>query len=170
MGWRKFWVQLISQYIHLFKLVQIFCYMIKSKKRAARLKYFFQCLFCLLSSTTVLSQESPGSAFKGSWLSVRGKDSIKLEFVNDSNVFVHLGWSYYKMKSPYKYRISQMGGDQILTITSPDKAIKDSIVFTMTRMDQDQYLLKDMYHEFADAPPQKDLFENEKRVLRRQKQ
>jgi hypothetical protein len=132
------------------------------------MKYSLLLLVLLITFHSGYSQQATQHNFKGNWISVSSKDTIKLNVVNSSRIFVQIG-SNTELKI-YKYRIATQEANLILTIKSMDiNKAQDSLIFTLTKVNDEEYKIKSLMIQHSDRPPESWLLENISYTLTKEK-
>jgi hypothetical protein len=116
------------------------------------MKYILLLFIVLTYGTLGFSQQSVENDFKGNWISVSYKDTIRLHVLNSNRILVQLH-SNVQM-GIYRYEITSQYSDLVLIIKSVEKKTKDSLIIILTKVNAEEYKIKSIIAQYYDRPPE----------------
>ena len=106
----------------------------------------------LISEISVFSQQSVENDFKGNWISVSSKDTIRLHVLKNNRILVQLH-SNVPM-AIYRYEILFQNSDLFLVIKSIEKKTQDSLIIILSKVNDEEYKIKSIVAQYYDRPPE----------------
>jgi len=130
------------------------------------MKQLFIIQLIIVNAIAAYSQSDLQNDFKGTWISGANKNTMKLNFVDGTKIFVDLG-ADGNMQGQYKFHT--FNNNIILSIRSLDKTRTDSLIFTLTKLNKEEYKIIMIEHLYNDRPPEHLLDERNTYLLKKVK-
>ncbi|MBS1948294.1 MAG: hypothetical protein JST47_11050 [Bacteroidetes bacterium] len=119
--------------------------------------------FC---SMAAFPQPGQNGDFAGIWYAKIDNDSMKLNFIGDTDVLVNLN-RYDKFHG--KYDFEARSNKVLMKVWPAEKKRRDTLLFIMTKNTDDEYIINQLAHVYFERPPEMLLLESKTYFLRRLK-
>ena len=125
---------------------------------------------CLFTEPSAFSQSTFQNNLKGKWISVNERDTLTLNFIDNTRCEGNLGITHGKIGA-YSYKIRTVNNNTLLSLKPNAQTAMnyDSLIFTMARLDNEEFKIKTVVRYYNDRPPESLLEENKIYLLKKEK-
>jgi hypothetical protein len=124
-------------------------------------------LILLVLGVSANCQSPSQKDFKGMWVSYQYGDTIRIHFSDNYKIFVEIG-HHTQMAGQYTYSVNTGNQDITLSIKPSDKTRMDFLKITLSKMNQEEFQIKEVIHFYNDMPPESELLEKNIYILKKQ--